>query len=433
MRETCSKAEIQYVAIGFALSMIHWTLCFVYFALLLSFLNQGVIGCMKGLLIVTARGILSTGVSAAFNSLVSYEKFALIFIFSLYILFNSRGYWISSAVSNVKRIVTIFTIYNIMTAFFTSSYPTVAAFKSISYAIPFCAVITGVSCTNEEVDWIDYINDLLTPIIILSIVLLPIPSRSRIVNTDFQGAINHPNLFGIFASLYIGITLYNMSKHPERGGFIKTGLVAATFYMTYLSASRTGMFSAVVMLGIFVVTQSGKARNRMLGFLAICIVAMFVLSVVDSSSFGNISSSITDFIYKRETDDIWASRQDLMDVSKLKFQANQLMGSGFSVPYSPYIRSSEFSLSLTYEAGNIWWAVLGDCGIIGAILFWGYLAYIFVNTKREKWSLFFYPIVLSMGEMAFFATNNIAIIYFVFYGICLASDDNGSLEEDYEV
>lgn len=429
MRGICSKTEIQYVAIGFVLSMIHWTLCFMYFVWLLTFLNQGIIGCIKGLLIVTVRGILSTGVSAAFNSLVSYEKFALIFIFSLYILFNSRGYKISVAVSNVQKIVVIFAVYNIITAFFTSSYPTVATFKSISYAIPFCAILTGVSCTNKEVDWIDYINDLITPIIILSFVLLPVPIRSRIVNDDFQGAINHPNLFGIFASLYIGITLYNMSKNPKRDRLINTVLVASSFYMTYLSASRTGMFSAVIMLGIFMVTQKGKTRNRMLGCLVAGIFAVFVLSLVNPSVFGNIADDVTDFVYKRDTDDIWASREGLINVSQVKYQANQLFGSGFSVPYSPYIRSSEFSLSLTYEAGNIWWAVLGDCGIIGALIFWGYVVYIFMNTRRDRWILFFYPIILSMGEMAFFATNNIAIVYYILYGICLATDGDYGLFE----
>ena len=75
-----SKQEITYVAIGFLLSMIHWVICIVYFAALLLFIRQGIIGCTKALLIITTRGILSTAVSSNLPSFVQAEKMILIFI-----------------------------------------------------------------------------------------------------------------------------------------------------------------------------------------------------------------------------------------------------------------------------------------------------------------------------------------------------------------
>lgn len=432
MRETCSQNEINYVFIGFVLSMLHWSLCLVYFACLLVFLNQGIYGCIKGLLILTARGILSTGVSASFNSIVSYEKFALIFIFSLYILMNTGKEWIPAAISSVKGMIMFFMVYCIFTAFFTSSYPLVSAFKAISYAIPCCAVITGVSCTDEEMDWMSYIYDLFTPIMLLSIALLPIPGRSRIVNASFQGAINHPNLYGIVASLYIGIALYTMIRRPEKSTTMRMILIVAVFYTLYLCESRTGMFSAVIILGIFMVTQRGPARNRLLLFFVLMIVAAVGMSFANPSRFGNISETITQFIYKREGAGLWDSRTELFNVSEIKYQANKMFGSGFCTPYVNGLKDYQFSFSLTYEAGNIWYAVLGDCGIMGAMIFWGYVLFMGVNTPKNRWILFLYPIILSMGEMAFFATNNIAIIYYVFFGICLSGENEFSQINEIE-
>lgn len=421
MSEVCSRKEIELVAVGFILSVIHWTLCLVYFACLLFFFYQGVKGCIKGLLILTTRGILSTAVSCSLTEIVQMEKFALIFIFSLYILKEQRRYRKTKQIFNIEFLVSLFAVYNIVASMLNSSYPVVAAFKVISYAIPFLAVLVGVSVTNKEIDWSDYLNYLLTPVILLSFVTVPF-DRFRIVNLDFQGAINHPNLFGIFGALYIGNLLYNMSQHKKRFYGVDILLIGISFLMVYLSASRTGMFSAVIMLLIFILTQVGESKVKTILGLIIVLCAVSVYFSMNQDAYAEVVDQITEFVYKRNTEDIFESRSGQIDASQEKYEAHQMLGSGFAVPYDEEVRDYKFSLSMTYEAGNLVYAVLGDCGMIGSMIFWGYMLYILVFTKIKKWVLFFLPIVISLGEMAFFSTNNIAIYYYLFYGICMGTD-----------
>lgn len=422
MRKTTSSQEILFVAIGFALSMMHWTLCAVFFAFLLLFLNQGIVGCIKGMLIMTTRGILSIAVSCSLNNIVQMEKWAIIFIFSFYILYVLKYHKEKVCTTNLRVYVTIFASYIILASFITSSYPVVSAFKIIAYAVPFCAVVSAVSITNQDINWLSYLQLLLTPIILLCALTIPF-DRFRIVNESFQGAINHPNLMGIFGAIYIGITLYNIAYGRQNIKFIFLILLVISFYMIYLSDSRTGMFSAIIMLAIYLVSLRRESKIKVFALLFIVILFVDFYFSCNPEVLMEISEEVTRFVYKRDTDDILESRLGQLDASQLKYEAHPLIGAGFAVPYKEGITDYQFSLSLTYEAGNILIAVLGDCGIIGSILFWGYIFYILLHTKQRKWVLFFLPIVVSMGEMAFFATNNVAIYYYFLYGICLGYDE----------
>lgn len=422
MGKVASYQEIIFVIIGFALSMVHWSLCAVFFASLILFINQGLVGCIKGLLIVTTRGILSTAISCNLNSIVQLEKWAIIFAFSLFILLRLKYYKQRICILNLKILLIFFAMYVILTSFMTSSYPVVAAFKVISYAIPFCAIATAVSITSKEVNWLKYLQNLLTPIILLCIYTIPF-ERFMIVNDSFQGAINHPNLMGIFGAIYIGITLYNITYGKENTRVVSLILLAITFYMVYISDSRTGMFSSLIILVICLISLKGDSKVKALVALVTIVLLAGFYFYSNPEVYSDFSAEVTRFIYKRDTDDILDSRLGQIDASQIKYDAHPLIGAGFAVPYVEGITDYQFSLSLTNEAGNILIAVLGDCGIIGSFLFWGYMLYILLHTKRKKWFLFFLPIVVSLGEMAFFATNNIAIYYYLLYGICLGYDE----------
>ncbi len=377
---------------------------------------------MKGLLILTTRGILSTAAGAALSGPVGMEKWALIFIFSLYMLFPKQPLKKNVIVSDVQILIFVFMIYNILTGIVTSSFPTVAAFKSISYAIPFCAIISVVSATCKDFDWINYLYKLLTPVMIASAVTIPF-GYFKIVNDSFQGVINHPNLFGIVGAIYIVTALYIMIDKPERTNWKVFLMIAIAFVMVYLSESRTGMFSAALSLIVYFVSVTSSMRIKIVAVLVGLIFIFAANSVTNPAAYNEFLGEVEQFIYKRETDNIMESREELMEASKEKYENNRMLGSGFAVPYYEGFIDYKLSLNLTYESGNLPTAVLGDCGWFGSVLFWGYLLYIFCHTKRKNLILFFLPIIVSFGEMAFFATNNVAIYYYLFYGICLSDSD----------
>ncbi len=424
MKVETTKREIEYVAIGFLLSMVHWGVCMVYFAALLFFLRQGTIGAIKALLIMTTRGILSSAVSSNLAGPAQMEKWVLIFIFSAYILLNKDRPQKSVVVSNAQLLVIVFMLYNIVTASFASSYPVVSMFKSISYAVPFCAVMLGASLTSPKFDWINYLFWLMTPVMAVSVITIPF-GQFKLVNESFQGVLNHPNLFGIVGAMYIVLALYNMMNNPERTHWFIFAMIAATFVMIYLSESRTGMFTALIMLLIYFISIPNTQKTRVLiGIFGIVLIAG-ILFLMKPSIFADLTSQIEKFIEKRENTEIMDSREQLIANSMAKFHANEWTGSGFGTPFVPGKFDYSFSLDITNETGNLPTALLGDCGIIGNIIFYGYMLYILVHTKSKNWVLFFLPIVVSFGEQAFFATNNIAIYYYLFYGICLSDSKAG--------
>lgn len=423
MGKESSVREIIFITIGFLMSMVHWSLCAVYFVALIFYLQQGIIGCIKGLLIMTTRGILSTAVSSAMAGPVQMVKWGMIFLFSFYILFYALYYYEKRMLlKNVKTLLAVFALYVIFTSFISSSYPVVSVFKVISYAIPFYAVAAGVSATSQKVDWMMWLYHILTPIIMLCAVTIPF-SRFRIVNDSFQGAINHPNLMGIFGAIYIGVVLYVYTYGKAKRKKVALVLLALTYVMIYLSESRTGMFSAVILLVIHLIMLSGKSQFKAgLILAAIVFFSGFYFSS-NPEVYTDIAAEVERFVYKRDTDDILESRRGQVDNSQEKYDAHPIIGAGFSVPYEEGVKDYQFSMSLTNEPGNIFLAVLGDCGIVGSILFWGYMLYILWHTQRKKWMLCLLPVVVSMGEMAFFATNNIAIYYYLLYGVCLGYDE----------
>lgn len=439
MKETCSSREIGLVTIGFALSLLHASICAVYFLLLLFFLRQGIVGCIKGLLIATTRGILSAAVGAEVTGFASTVKWILIFVFSLYILFSQKQnlseYSQLRTHNTLLLLVGIFALYNIIASLITGSYPIISAFKILSYAIPFLAVAMGVSLTNSKIDWAEYCYLLLSPIIIISVIVIPF-SNFKIVNDSFQGIINHPNLFGVFGTIYICFLLYSNYSFRNSGGldWKRMILLVLTFVMIYMSESRTGMFSAVVVLVIYFVTMNSESKIKLFLGLAVFAVVIAVYFAIDNNAYNGFVEEINHFIMKRkDAEGVLDTREQLMEMSMAKFRANHLLGSGFSVGYTPTIKSFEFSMDMTYETGNLYTALLGDTGLVGFALFIIYMGYVLIQATSKKWILFFTPIIISLGEMAFFSTNNVAIYYYIMLGICICKteEENQVVAEYY--
>ena len=130
--------------------------------------------------------------------------------------------------------------------------------------------------------------------------------------------------------------------------------------------------------------------------------------------------SVLDFIYKgRSVGELLYSREGQIARYMEKFTAHPAFGSGFMVPQNSAGRSFELSFELSIEPGNLIIALLGDLGIVGALLFFVPYGALLKHMDKRKLSLFLLPFIVSMGEMIFFSTNNIAILYYVLFAVCL--------------
>lgn len=232
-----------------------------------------------------------------------------------------------------------------------------------------------------------------------------------------MGLTNQSQMFGIMAAIYLSLLLMRMIK-GNRSAFQYIMLASVT-YLTFQSGSRTGMISAL--LCILYALYVEIVKNKKIYILFILLVAAAYIWIAYQEE---VTALFQNFILKDAEgtkgfdltlENITRSREDQYEVFLTKFSNNPLIGSGFMVPYVEDLWSWSFSFSLLVESGNLFYAVLGDLGIIGFLLFlvtYGFI-YFSGSKKQGRALLFFAPIFINMGEMVFFSTNNNAIILYV--------------------
>lgn len=127
---------------------------------------------------------------------------------------------------------------------------------------------------------------------------------------------------------------------------------------------------------------------------------------------------------------ITLSRAEQFQIFTKKFQNNPFLGSGFMVPFVQDYCSWSFSFGLIVESGNLFYAVLGDLGLLGIGLFFMCYGYIFISGDKTngKVLLFITPFLICMGEMVFFSTNNNAIFLYVMLSSYLVYEGNDTGE-----
>lgn len=419
--------EREYVIFLFFLSLIHpiFGILF-YLGLFLLVKKQHVAGAIKYMIIVTMRGLLSTmaGVSLAnFNSL----KLIIFIILSIYILYNT----FSNRMSKTNFICIsciIFCLYVIVASFLSGSYPLTSTFKAAIFGLVFSAVLKGMIYSKPQINWLNYFSAFLTPFFIISFFLIPL-SSFRLVNSNFQGVFNHVNICGVMCALYI--TLLINCESNKKYNFLRLVLIIVTFVMLYLTASRTGMFAAILTITIYFITNKHSAKIYY-SIIAVFVICMFIYTISPIVKV-SIDDKIDQFIYKGNTDDIFSSRRDIQIGSKEKYENNKLFGSGFMTPYKQDYYSYSLDMSLIVEPGNIVWNLFGDVGIIGTILFCIFVFIIIMFGKFKNISLLAGAFGVCMGEMLFFSVNNMAVFIYIFLAIYIMSGLKSSTEGEIDI
>lgn len=418
--KTKKHKESLLVFFGFILSMLHPVMLLLFLISLLLYLKQKIVGSLKSLLLITTRSIISGHVAIPISEF-QIVKWVLIFLFSIWIIFhfkveNRKDY---KKITNFLFLLIIFSIYVIFSSFFISSFPIISIFKLLSYSIVFASVVIAVAMTFREFNWIRYFTNLLIPIFIFSFLVIPIASFRIRNGRTFQGILNHPNLFGVVSVIFITILAIDSDYSKKR---IKNySLILLSLIMIYLTESRTAMISVIVVLLIYFFTSSINKKYKILFVISIILTVCIIL-LLTPQIYDGVYNLIYGFIYKGNADNILSSRLGQVNNFTNKFNANRFFGAGFMTPYFPEVKSFEFSFNQLVEPGNLLFAVLGDTGIIGTVIFLIMLIFILTRMKYDKLILFIVPIIISFGEMVFFSTNSIAIFLYLFLGIYMFND-----------
>lgn len=401
--------QIDFLFFGlFFISFFHSVLCTLFYISLLYYYRFGIKGCIKVLILSTIRGVLNPALASV--ALGANLKLLIILVTSVLIIIYAKPKEKERRkLNNVINVVVLYCIFSAVSSFIFSSYPITAFFKIVSFVLPFIAVLKGIAVTYESYDWMEYFCGIFFTLFVVSFLLIPFDSF-RIVNADFQGAFNHVNIFGILAALFIVVILE--SKIFFRGKRLRYIVILAVLYMIYLSASRTGFAVALLVLLMNFITSKKKVENKIVFLFFLFCALILLLIIVPDNMLQTIQKNVVEFIWKNNADSLWESREQLIEVAKQKYEAHPIFGSGFMIPYIEGKWDLGLYLGLQVEPGNIFWAVLGDTGIIGSILFTIFILTICLQGKLADIHMLIGVIGVNMGEMVFFSSNNISILLY---------------------
>jgi len=402
------KSRPLFLLVFFAISCINSTTLSVWMILIPAYLilRYKKEGAIEAFILLQLRSILSTGVAAPITGTAGYIKWSVVFLLSFYLLAGYKNVR-SPELKRATDWVVLFSIFAAFAAWISSSYPVTSNFKTLSYVIPFIAILIGISET-PEVDWIHKTTVPLGLLCLGSVVLLRSSIGYLRNGVSFQGVFNHPNLYGVVLALFLAGYLYPLKKLSVRS----VSVISATIALSVLTRSRTGLATILIIILLYLLSLDTRFVARAVLIVLLVLMVAFLI-LLDST----LVDSFTTFFQKGYADNILYSREGQIESAWRRFQTSPIFGTGFNVPYRSGIRSYEFSFDLVTENGNLILAVLGDTGVIGFLLF--FIAYfrLYQTGHGVRNTIFFAPFLVSMGEMAFFSTNNIAILMYLYFGI----------------
>ncbi len=394
--------ETLYTVILFILSLFHPIFGVIFYVGLLKLVvDNAVEGAIKYIIMISLRDLLSIKVGVSLASL-NTVKLMIFIALSLYIVYMSFNCKIKKKNFRIIVSCTIFCSATIIFSFFTGSYPITSAFKCISFGIVFCSMITGITTTKKKIDWREYLVKVLTPIFIMSFLVIPF-SSFRLLNDNFQGIFNHVNVCGIMCTVYISCLLLNKPRDTKKL-LMQILQILLTLIMQYLTASRTGMLvSLIVIFTSFIFNHHSKIIYITIIFITF---SCFTIYIFNDNVHDLVNNTITEYIYKGNENDILASRRSTQEIALDKYEKNPLVGSGFMTPYKEGYIDYSLKMSLNVEPGSIIWSLFGDVGIIGTILFIVFIITIAASGYLQNIYLMFCVFGICSGEMLFFSVNN---------------------------
>ncbi len=398
------------LSVLFAISLVNTFMLIVstVAALLYLFIkNNAAVGATKGLVFIAIRTIINPGLSLGYEPVATLKWLIILSLASIIIIFSAFKHPVYNR--TFFTLLLVFFVYIIIQSLLFSGYPIVSIFKAFAWFFVFIAVIIAV-VNNPEKQWVEYITNYLNSILLFSPLAIVLDIAYLRNGHAFQGITNQPNMLGIITALAFALNIHLMQR---RFNFFRALMLILSVILCILSESRTGVLCITMCFMIYIwFSPISKVARIQLTFLTV-LLAFATLSI----GYGD---SILGFMYKgRSFGDLLYSRESQINRAFLKFKQNKWFGSGFMVPFNNGYHSFSFSFDIAIEPGNIIMALLGDLGIVGLLLFSIPYGNLFYNMDRKNLLLFLTPIIASMGEMMFFSTNNIAVIYYILYAVCL--------------
>ncbi len=284
-----------------------------------------------------------------------------------------------------------------------------------------------------------------------SVLLIPFPSISLMtakadlekmlsgeVTSLFCGLTSHSQVMGPMAGILGTLIFADLVFSIKKFDWLYIALLLSCPILVFKSSSRTGMGVLIAGMGliIFLTARARGLGERWKGRVISAIFMIGLLCVVAAVSAPSVRSGAVKFIMKWGGDDardvtvenVMKTRQGKIDVALDNFKNRPIFGNGFQV--SEEMVTMKFNgiqdyLSAPIEKGVWIYAVLEEGGVVGWILFTGWLCMLFpLLVKRHAYvgcAVMFAVIVANLGEFSMFSTTYIGGIYWAmtFAAVCL--------------
>lgn len=406
--------ELVLIIIFFTLSLINVPLFLLslLMSVILIFKQRG-LGILKLIIILVFRYVLSEGLdNLSDTALVPvFKYFMLLGIAPLYLIYNYKILMEDKFFIKFLKITSSTMILFIFISFIGTDYYVMSFLKTLNYFVPLLIIVSLITLISEKEKFLFWFSNIFKIMICISLLLIKSPIGYLRNGFSFQGILNHPNLFGIILVLGILTILIEMAV-KNKISIMNIIIVLLGVYELILSNSRTSLLSFVVCLIIFFMFSNIKKSIKIISIITTFLIGILVYIIPTTNNF------ITNYIQKgQNSDEILLSRYGQIDNTLYVLQNSPVFGIGFGIPVN---RTSLELNSFTYEAGNLFFGLLSYVGILGLCIYIFYLIYVIFIQKSINnlmLSLFLGSILINMGELVMFSSNNVGIICYVIWGI----------------
>ena len=323
-------------------------------------------------------------VSSPYSNLLRYA----ILLSSLFTILRFSRTLILNSLITVTAFLSLFLLFH---SVFFSPLPILSLLKSLSWVVTVFVLFQSVSIMSEDSvrrlwKWLYFF---LLSICFASFPLLLYPEIGYQVNNNgFQGILNHPQAYGIISALLCSLSLgcYLHSSYLKN---LYLALAFFSFLATYLSESRTALFSVVLGLlsSIFFFAFSKPFLSSIRRFI---LNSYFLLFSISSLLLIFIYSDylidlVNQFLLKRDAlyftsflDLYKHSRAVLFEPMLDNIHSNFYQGIGFGLPSIPdttvisYDPILNLPIAAPVEKGNFVLAFFEELGIPGLffLMYW---------------------------------------------------------------
>lgn len=239
----------------------------------------------------------------------------------------------------------------------------------------------------------------------------------------FCGVMNQSQVLAPMLACVAGVVVCDLICVERRAGWLHVGLLSAVPVLLFMTRSRAGFLSFVVLIGMLVfyclrhvnippVLKQKMSRYMMVGIVLIVCAGVFVQ--VRNKGLSRLLRKTEDVSADHRSlgDAFTGSRQGLIDMSLRDFRRNPFLGKGFQVAEYMWslegqAKKSGFVISAPIEKGFLPAMVLGEGGVLGALAFIFFILCFWLGCSKRglvaTWTLFVVYLTTNLAEATFFS------------------------------